>query len=87
MTDTPTPEEFRAVGFTEAAANFPLSEEGIAIVAEHNGVEPDRMPRAFRYAPNPWMRDWLEILGQRKAQGLPTRHESGRWLVPAELST
>ena len=86
MPDVPTPEEFRAVGFSAVAADHLLSEEGCAIVAEHNGVEPDRMPRAFRYAPNPWMHAWLEELGRRKAAGLPTRHESGRWLVPSELA-
>jgi len=85
MPDTPTPEEFRAVGFTAAAADHPLSEAGSAIVAEHNGVEPNRMPVAFRYAPNPWMHAWLEELGQRKMAGLPVRHESGRWLIPSEL--
>ena len=86
MAETPTPEEFRAVGFTAVAAEYPLSEAGSAIVAEHNGVQLDRMPVAFRYAPNPWMHAWLEDLGRRKAAGLPTRHESGRWLVPGELT-
>jgi len=85
MPEAPTPEEFRAIGFTAAAADHPLSDAACAIVAEHNGVEPDRMPRAFRYAPNPWMHAWLEELGRRRTAGLPTRHESGRWLVPAEL--
>lgn len=86
MPDVPTTEEFRAVGFTAAAAKYPLSEAGCAIVAEHNGVESEHMPHAFRYAPNPWMHAWIEELGRRRASGMPTRHESGRWLVPSELA-
>lgn len=85
MSETPTPEQFRAVGFTAAAAEFPLSEAGCAIIAEHNGVESAQMPAAFRYAPNPWMHAWIEELGRRKAAGLATRHETGRWLVPREF--
>ena len=79
---TPTPEQFRAVGFTGAAAAYPLSPAAQEIVAEHNGVSADMMPETFRYAPNPAMRDWLEALGASPVR----RHESGRWLLPSELA-
>jgi hypothetical protein len=82
---TPTPEEFRAVGFTAAAAEFPLSNSAAEIVAIHNGVARIAMPPAFFYAPNAYMRDWLEALGERLARGETVRDPDGRWHTPDRL--
>ena len=57
----------------------------LEILAEHNGVRVDQLPREAFTASNPYMLDWLTRLGERKAAGLPTRHESGRWLRPEEI--
>ena len=80
---TPTPEQFRAVGFTANAVNYPLSPAGQAIIAEHNGVTVDRMPEAFRYSSNVYMHAWIEALALAPVR----RHPSGRWLLPSELDT
>lgn len=77
---------FRAVGFTWKAGLYPLSDNGLAIVAEHNGVRPDQLPRGARCSSGPGMHAWMEALGARKAVGLATRHESGRWLVKTEVA-
>jgi hypothetical protein len=77
---------FRAVGFTSKAWLHKLSPAGQAIIAEHNGVPVDRLPFAYRYSSGPYMHAWMEALGSRKANGQPTRHESGRWLLPEELA-
>ncbi len=76
---------FRAVGFAWQAGNYPLSQDAQRIVAEHNGIPVERMPRGFRNAPNTFMLAWLERLGGRLSAGLPTRHGSGRWLLMKEL--
>ena len=78
---TPTPEQFRAVGFTADAVNYPLSYAGQCIIAEHNGVSVESLPEAFRYSSGPYMHRWIEALG---AVANP-RHPSGRWLLPREL--
>jgi hypothetical protein len=78
----PSAAQFRDVGFTADAANFPLSRAAQEVVAEHNGVTVERMPEAFKYAPNAYMRDWLEALGSAATR----RHASGRWLLPRELA-
>lgn len=80
MSDHPTEAEFRAVGFTAAAADHPLSEAGCAIIAEHNGVRVEQLPRAFRYSSNAYMHLWIEALGRAKATGRRTRGQDGRWL-------
>lgn len=71
--------EFRRAGFTGAACNFPLTPEGAAIVAEHNGLTVEQIPPAWHYAPNAFMRDWLNDLGARKARGEVVRI-NGRWV-------
>lgn len=76
---------FRAIGFSDNAINFPLSEAGQAIIAEHNGVSVEQLPEAFRYSSNAHMHRWMGALGARKLAGLPTRHESGRWLLMGEI--
>lgn len=63
--------DFREVGFTDDAINFPLSPGAACIVAEHNGIPPHLMPTEFWFAPNEYMRDWLEWLAVQKATGQP----------------
>lgn len=59
--DAPTDDEFRAVGFTATALNYPLSERAFAWLCRFNGVEPSaKVPRAWKYAPNAYMLAWLE---------------------------
>jgi hypothetical protein len=82
---TPTPEQFRKVGFTANAVNFPLSPTGQAIIAEHNGVTVDYLPEACRYSSNAHMHRWIEALGEAKAAGLPYRDPDGRLWTPARL--
>jgi hypothetical protein len=76
---------FRAVGFTAAAAAFPLSHAGQLVVAAHNGVTVDRMPEAFRFAPNAGMKLWLEALGELLLAGACVRDDDGRWWTMARL--
>ena len=64
---TPTDADFRAAGFTGAARAFPLSAVAQQWVANFNGVEVGAMPDAWRFAPNAWMRDWLEREAERWA--------------------
>lgn len=78
--------DFRKAGMTDSAINFSLSQNGLAIVAEHNGGLISQLPPEAGYAPNRSMYEWIEHLGRRKAAGLPTRHSSGRWLNRAEIS-
>lgn len=48
----PSEDEFRKVGYTSYAANFPLTWEQQLWLAAFNGVPVDKMPDAWRYAPN-----------------------------------
>lgn len=64
MSGTPTPEEFRAAGFTAAAIDFPMSERAFLWLCQFNGCKPDQAPRAWRYAPNPYMQNYCD----RKAE-------------------
>lgn len=62
MTRTPTHEEFRAVGYTGAAAQYPMDELAIKMIAAWNGVRPDQLPEAFKYHPNQWSLDaWTRV--------------------------
>lgn len=63
MTWTPapaTPEQFRAAGFTSAAANYPRSEMSARWVAHFNGVPFEKIPAAWCYASNSWMWQYAE---------------------------
>ena len=77
--------DFRKVGFTADAINYPLSEGGKEIVALHNGVGVATMPAEFSYAPNLYMQRWMDALGARLEVGLAVKHDSGRWLQPSEI--
>jgi hypothetical protein len=61
--------EFRKVGFTAAALDYPLSDAACAVIAEFNGVDAEKMPLGWRYAPNLYMHRWMEWLGKEKAAG------------------
>jgi hypothetical protein len=76
---------FRSVGFTWRAGYFPLSRAGQAVIAEHNGVPMEKLPRGARNSSSAGMHRWVERLGHLKTLGLPHRHESGRLLLPAEI--
>ncbi len=81
MTST-APCPFRAVGFTADAANYPLSANGLALIAEFNGVAVDALPLGARHSSSAGMHAWIESLGARKASGQPYR-DSGRLLLPS----
>lgn len=49
----PTETEFRAIGYTKNAINFPLSEAAVAELCTFNGIAIEQLPNsAWRYAPN-----------------------------------
>ena len=48
----PSHEEFRAVGFTGMAADFPRDQLALKMFAAFNGVTVDQLPEPFRYFPN-----------------------------------
>jgi hypothetical protein len=52
MTGVPTPDEFRAVGFTADAVNYPRDDLAWLMLAAFNNVRPDQIPAAARYFPN-----------------------------------
>jgi hypothetical protein len=52
--------EFRASGYTAAARQFPLSDAAKEWLARFNGVAVERMPAAWHYAPNEYMRAEME---------------------------
>lgn len=55
-----TDQQLRDAGYTAAARNYPLSEEGAQWVARFNGIEISKMPAAWWYAPNVAMRAAIE---------------------------
>lgn len=77
---------FRAVGFTGSAGAFPLSAGGLSIIAEHNGVPVDKLPRGARNSSSAYTHDWIERLGRLKTEGRPYRHIDGRFLSPREIT-
>jgi hypothetical protein len=46
------PEQFRAVGFTAMAIDYPRDELALAMFAAFNGVTVSDLPNAMRYFPN-----------------------------------
>ena len=60
---TPTPEQFRAAGMTGDAINCPRPPEALAALKRANGLPDDaKVPAAWHYFPNPWMRDnWRKL--------------------------
>jgi hypothetical protein len=56
--------EFRKIGFSGAALDFPMNASGIAFRRRFNGVpEGQVMPWTWDYAPNAAMRDFNEAQG------------------------
>lgn len=49
---TPLDEQFRAVGFTGNARNYPRDDLALAMFAAFNGVTVEQLPEAMRYFPN-----------------------------------
>lgn len=62
----PTDQDFRNAGVTGAARNYPLTPAGQRWLAEWNGTTVEKMPDAWRYAPNPAMRDKIERSAKAK---------------------
>ena len=63
-----TDEEFRAVGFTGAARNFPRDELALVMLAAFNGVRPDQLTPAMRYFPNEaTKRAWTNVAAAAEA--------------------
>lgn len=77
---------YRAVGFTWAAGLFPLSKGAQGIVAEHNGVAPEKLSHGARFAPNEGMRAWMDALGKRYAETGALPRIGNRWMLPGELA-
>lgn len=70
---------------TDAAINYPLSDNAVAIIAETNGVEPHHLPAEWRYAANEYMRDWMEVLGSMRAAGWQYRERDGQLFLPDDI--
>ncbi len=60
----PLDAEFRVAGFTGEARKYPLSEKAVEWLAAFNGVPIDKVPITWHYAPNAWMQEWMELLGE-----------------------
>lgn len=62
--DVPTPQEFRDIGFTADAVNYPHSEVGFLWLCKFNGLTtPEqiaKVPRSWRYASSEYMRQYIE---------------------------
>lgn len=79
-----TEEELRLTGFTAAAAAFPLSEAAVRWLARYNGVPAGMaVPRGWHYAPNEYMRRWIEKLAEIDCPVLAKTGEKAP--LPAEL--
>lgn len=76
--------DFRAAGYTDAAANYPLSGRAMAVMEDCCGLPRTSMPPAYFYAPNAYMRDWLDQLGGLLEKGRPIKDELGRYLSPKD---
>lgn len=63
----PTPEEFRAVGFTEKAAEYPRSEIELLLFAAFNNVKVEQLTPGMRYHANLWMESaWQRVADAAK---------------------
>lgn len=61
----PTETQFRAIGFTAAAAHFPLSNRAFLWRCNFNGIKPAAAPTSWRYAPNVYMQTWLDRVAEQ----------------------
>lgn len=63
MTDLPTPEEFREVGYLRKPKQnyYLLTERAYQWLLQFNGVPVGhKVPRAWKYAPNKWVQATME---------------------------
>lgn len=58
----PSPKEFRDAGYTVNAIKYPMSTKGFLKLCAFNGVDPNKVPRAWLYAPNQYMLEYMEGL-------------------------
>jgi len=84
MTPYGPPCPFRAIGYTWKAGLFPGSPQYVSIIAQHNGIAVDKLPWAYRFAPNRPVLDWLHRLGSLQDAGLDVR-PNARWLTMKQL--
>lgn len=59
-----TDQQLRNAGYTALARNYPFSEAAARWVARFNGISFEEMPTAWWYAPNMFMRNMIEGLGE-----------------------
>ena len=65
---TPPDEQFRAIGFTDEAANYPRDDLALAMFAAFNGVTVEQLPEAMRYFPNEaTARAWKRVADATRA--------------------
>lgn len=76
---TPTDLDFRAVGYTALARNYPLSAAAVAVKSEYNG---GTLPAAARYAPNAYCQQWWEWLAREREAGRDIWDQPGRLRLP-----
>lgn len=59
----PTDEEFRAIGFTGMARDFPRDEMAVRMFAAFVGISVEQLPSpAWKFFPNEWTRDaWTRV--------------------------
>ena len=63
MASTPSEQEFRDIGFTEDAVNYPRDEYGLAAIAAWNNISVEELPPALHYYPNDHMRTvWERVI-------------------------
>ena len=77
--------DFRSVGFTDDAINYPRDDVALTLFAAFNGVRVDQLPEAMRYFPNEatakaWKRvaDAALMLGDEDAENDPEPQTVGR---------
>jgi hypothetical protein len=59
MTDV-TDKQLRDAGYTSDARKYPHSERAFRCLCAFNGIDPDKAPMAWRFAPNAHCRDAWE---------------------------
>lgn len=83
--EAPTHEEFRAVGFTGAAAEFPRDDLALAMFAAFNNVTVAQLPHPFHYFPNPATREAWNRVAVAAARHLTTNATLENAAMRAEL--
>ena len=62
----PTEDDFRKLGLTAAAVNYPLSDRAFAWLAKFNGVTVEQMPMFSNYAPNAVMQKYCDAMAEKE---------------------